>query len=78
MVILAGFLTAALCFIEFKIYRAAPRFGKILEEHKLAQLTFSVALGYVLGAMFDATGLIALVAGIGSTMVMAPDRKSVV
>jgi hypothetical protein len=68
MLILTLVLLFSAAFLEITIVYNIPWFGKILEEHPILAVTFSLIISAMLGASFGAAGLIALIAGVGSTI----------
>jgi hypothetical protein len=69
MVILLALSSA---FLEVKLAKALPIWHKMSVKSQAFNLLGSIALSYVLGMLFGASGLIALMAGIVSTVITVP------
>jgi hypothetical protein len=69
MLILTAVLLVCAAFLELTVAYHIPWVGRMLEEHPILAVTFSLVVSAMLGASFGAAGLIALIAGVGSTIV---------
>lgn len=71
-VIILAFCSAG---FEIMIAEKIPAYRRLASQYLLVNLTMSIALSYALSTMFGASGLIAMTAGIASTMIGIPYYK---
>lgn len=70
--IVIGFLIYMAVKLEVKIVNAIPALKKLLIRYPLLAIGFSFVLSIAIGGVFSAGGLICMVAGVGSTIVVQP------
>lgn len=72
LLLMAALLTIVSALIELFLVLKFAVVRKFVMRNAAFSLVFSIALSWVLGAMFGASGLVVLLASLGSTLITEP------
>ncbi len=76
MLILVLVLAGCSVWLELKLFQKVPALRKVVGKWALVGIAISLALSYFLGAAFGAGGIIVLMAGLLSTAIAEPFRRT--